>query len=89
MKITFDATLNSRVVSIQISDNGSGIKEEYLPYIFERFYKSEKLYHEKGSELGLAIAGEIINGLGGKNRLQLTSKPGKGTTFQFTIKRFK
>lgn len=86
-KITIDASLNSRVVSIQISDNGSGIAEEDLPYIFERFFKSEKSHNEKGSGLGLAIAKEIVNGLGEK--ISVISKPKKGTTIQFTIRLFR
>ena len=86
-KITFDAVVHSRVISIRISDNGPGIAEEDLPYIFERFYKSEKSHNEKGSGLGLAIAKEIANGLGEK--ISVTSKTGIGTIFQFTIKRYK
>lgn len=86
-KITIDASLNSKVVSIQISDNGSGIAEEDLPYIFERFFKSEKSHNEKGSGLGLAIAKEIVNGLGEK--ISVISKPKKGTTIQFTIRLFR
>lgn len=86
-KIIFDAVVHSRVISIRILDNGPGIAEEDLPYIFERFYKSEKSHNEKGSGLGLAIAKEIANGLGEK--ISVTSKTGIGTIFQFTIKRYK
>lgn len=86
-RITFDAEVHSRVVTVLISDNGPGIAKEHLPYIFERFYKSEQSHNEKGSGLGLAIAEEIVNGLGEK--ISVTSKPGKGTIFQFTLKRYK
>lgn len=86
-RITFDAEAHSRVVTVQISDNGPGIAKEHLPYIFERFYKSEQSHNEKGSGLGLAIAEEIVNGLGEK--ISVTSKLGKGTIFQFTLKRYK
>ncbi|KAI7253829.1 hypothetical protein KC345_g11321 [Hortaea werneckii] len=86
-KITFHAIVHSKVVSFQISDNGPGIGDEDLPYIFERFYKSEKAHNEKGSGLGLSIAQEIVTGLGEK--IVVRSKPQVGTTFQFTLKRFK
>ncbi|MEC0233793.1 HAMP domain-containing sensor histidine kinase [Paenibacillus kribbensis] len=85
-KITLDATIHSKYITIFVSDNGTGIAEEDLTYMFERFYKSEKSHNGNGSGLGLSIAREIVNGLGEK--LEVKSRWGEGTMFLFTIRRF-
>ncbi len=55
----------SASIIIELRDNGSGIKEEDLPHIFDRFYRSDPA-RKKGSGLGLAIAKQIIEGHNGK-----------------------
>lgn len=44
---------------LRVMDHGVGIQEEQLPYIFDRFYKSNTAENQKGTGLGLAIAQEI------------------------------
>lgn len=44
---------------LRVTDHGAGISQEELPYIFERFYKSNTAENQKGTGLGLAIAQEI------------------------------
>lgn len=70
-----------------IEDNGSGIPEEDLPFVFERFYKADKSRtknnSKKGTGLGLAIAKNIIDSHHGV--ITVNSKVNQGTTFSFKI----
>jgi len=79
----FEAENNE--IQLFVKDTGIGIKEEYYLVIFDRFRKlntnDSKLY--SGTGLGLAITKKLVNLLGGK--IWLTSEPGKGTTFFFTL----
>ncbi|WP_221563361.1 HAMP domain-containing sensor histidine kinase [Alkalihalobacillus sp. TS-13] len=74
-------------VIVQIHDNGSGIPESALPFIFDRFYRSEPSRNTGtgGSGLGLAIAKRIIEDHGGE--IWAESKSGKGTSIYFMIKK--
>ena len=66
-------------VTIKITDTGQGISASELPYIFNRFYRSNEIRAEiSGSGLGLSIVKEIIDLHNGK--INLTSEPGKGTS---------
>jgi len=68
---------------IVVSDNGPGIPEEDLPYIFERFYRGEKSRTRskdgKGFGLGLSIAYWIVRNHNGT--IEVSSQTSKGTTF--------
>ncbi|MCX7951760.1 MAG: HAMP domain-containing histidine kinase [Clostridiales bacterium] len=67
--------------TINIKDDGEGIEEKHLPYIFERFYRVK----EKGvGGLGLSIAKEIIKLHNGE--INVTSKVGEGTIFIIKFK---
>lgn len=68
-------------VQVQVIDEGTGISEEHLPYIFDAFYRVSR--DTGGSGLGLSIAREIIEAHGGK--IWAKSAPGKGSTFSFTL----
>ncbi len=76
---------NQEVV-FKINDNGTGISEENLPYLFERFFKAEVAHSEErqqGTGLGLAIVKEIVTGHNGE--IWVESKLHKGTTFYISL----
>jgi len=67
---------------VELSDNGSGISEADLPYIFDRFYRSDAA-RSKGSGLGLAIAKQIIEGH--KGRVWAVSHGKEGTSIMISL----
>ncbi|WP_440895768.1 ATP-binding protein [Amphibacillus sp. Q70] len=87
-KITLKVFKEKSQIVFILSDTGTGIPKEDLPFIFERFYMADKARSKvnkvkKGTGLGLAIAKQIIEAHGGTIGVQ--SKQGEGTTFKFTI----
>lgn len=71
-------------VTIKLRDNGTGIKEAELDFVFNRFYKNNhKGRPHNGAGLGLAISKEIIEYHKGK--ISVESKPGEGSCFYFTL----
>ncbi len=67
--------------SISIKDNGIGISNEDLPYIFDRFYKVKSEENKNGTGLGLAIAKQIADRHNIK--LSVNSTQSEGTVFKF------
>ena len=72
--------------TIEISDTGIGIPEEYLERIFERFFRVDKSHSKKvnGTGLGLSITKHlaILNNA----EIEVKSKLSKGTTFKIFFK---
>lgn len=69
------------LLSISISDTGIGIEEEHLPFVFNRFYRTDKARNRNsgGTGIGLAIAREFV--LAHKGTIEVHSRVGHGTTF--------
>lgn len=74
---------------VRISDNGEGIKNEYLPRLFERFYRVDKSGSRKegGSGLGLSIVKHILENH--NERIKVESVYGVGSEFSFSLKKAK
>jgi len=72
-------------VEFSVEDNGPGISAEHIPRLTERFYRVDKARSRQtgGSGLGLAIVKHAVNHH--DSRLEITSEPGKGTRFSFTL----
>lgn len=87
--IMIRAIIRQDWIEISVSDSGSGIAPEDIPYIFDHFYKADRSRSRKysGSGIGLALVKQIIELHGG--RVWAESKPGVGSTFHFTIPRYK
>lgn len=66
-----------KVVKIEISDTGTGIKDEDLRNIFDPFFTTKP--PGKGTGLGLSVALSIVESMRGK--ILVRSKPGEGSTF--------
>jgi PAS domain S-box-containing protein len=72
---------------ISVADRGMGIPQEALDKIFEKFYQVDMSAIRKigGSGLGLSICKAIVEGHGGKIRVE--SEPGRGSVFTFSVPR--
>jgi two-component system, OmpR family, phosphate regulon sensor histidine kinase PhoR len=72
-------------ILVEISDDGSGISEEHLLRIFERFYRTDLARNRKigGSGLGLSICKHIVEAH--EQTIHVRSKPDVGSTFGFTL----
>ncbi|HEX2852301.1 MAG TPA: ATP-binding protein, partial [Opitutaceae bacterium] len=73
------------LVRFEVRDTGIGMDETATARIFERFTQADSSTTRRygGSGLGLAISFRLVEMMGG--RLQVTSAPGKGSVFYFTI----
>jgi signal transduction histidine kinase len=79
--IRIEAEVTPQDVRITFSDNGVGIRQEYLPKIFGMFFRATE--RSEGAGLGLYIVKESISKLGGV--ISLDSTYNEGTTFNITI----
>lgn len=79
IEVSVDTTAKS--IELAVRDNGSGITEEHLPHVFERFYRSDSSRTRKygGAGLGLSITKSIVELHGGTIRAE--SGAGEGTVF--------
>lgn len=75
-------------IQVEIEDNGQGIAQKDLPYIFDRFYRADASRNSAtgGSGIGLSIVKKIIEDHGGK--IWTTSKEDSGTTMYFVIRKY-
>ena len=83
--IVVDVCQSGNEIQCSIKDNGMGIPEKHLPFIFERFYRADSARDRQtgGAGLGLAIARALVESQGGK--ISAESPSGQGTTFRFSL----
>jgi len=76
-------------VLVEVTDDGIGIEEKYLPRLFERFYRTDTSRSRQigGSGLGLAIVKHIIEAH--QQTINVRSTEGLGSTFGFTLQKSK
>jgi signal transduction histidine kinase/ActR/RegA family two-component response regulator len=79
------STVNHALIHVKVSDTGIGISSQKQNQIFESFTQADGTITRKfgGSGLGLSICKRILENLNSK--LQLSSEPGVGSTFYFSI----
>jgi len=82
--VSVSARSEGAEVRFAVEDTGAGIPAEYLPRVFEEFFRVPGQDQESDTGLGLAIVKEIVELHGG--RIEAQSEPGKGAKFVFTLK---
>lgn len=82
-RVTVSVREEDSLAGIEVSDTGSGIPEDELPLIFERFHRADPSRAAVGAGLGLSIARQIAESHGGEVRAESTL--GKGSTFALLI----
>lgn len=81
-------TLHDQVL-VEVTDDGIGIEEKFLPRLFERFFRTDTSRSRQigGSGLGLAIVKHIIEAH--QQTINVRSTEGLGSTFGFTLQKAK
>lgn len=85
-KISINQRSDKDYVYVDISDTGIGIKQEDLPFIFERMYRGDRSRGEtEGSGIGLAIVRNVL--LQHSATIEVESREGAGTRFKLRFRR--
>ena len=85
--VTINVT-NTNDILVEIIDSGKGIKDEDLPYIWDRYYKNKKKHKRNlvGTGLGLSIVKNILELH--KFEYGVKTKLNEGSTFYFKVKKY-
>ena len=85
-KVTIRVTKHKKYYLVEIIDTGKGIKEEEIPYIWDKYYKNDKNHKRNvvSTGLGLSIVKQILELHNYEYGVKSVLK--KGTTFYFKIK---
>jgi signal transduction histidine kinase len=74
-------------VRLTVADTGVGIPPEFLPHLFDKFFRVPGVDRPGSTGLGLAIVREVVQAHGGA--VTVESEPGKGTAFHVTLPEWK
>lgn len=87
-RITMDLKDVGDFIQVELGDNGKGIATKDLPYIFDRFYRTDASRNSSkgGSGIGLSIVKKIVEEHGGN--IWATSEEGVGTTMYFVVRKY-
>ncbi len=82
-RIRVRLSLEDDRVALSVSDEGEGIRPEFIPRVFDAFAKDDIHHHTRGHGLSMAIARQIVR----KHRgtIDVESELGKGTTFRVVL----
>lgn len=83
--VTVQTWAEREKVWVMVKDTGIGIASEDLPFVFQRFWRSDDSRHLRcdGSGIGLAITQRLVKVMGGQ--IEVESERGEGTTFRFFL----
>jgi len=82
-ELTIGMQMTGEVLRVSFADRGEGIHEDFLPFLFERFYRVPGDRTETGTGLGLYICKQII--LAHHGKIWVESVLGRGTTFMIEL----
>jgi len=87
-EVSIENLVKNKII-VRVTDNGEGIQKQYIPRLFERFFRVDKsgARTEGGSGLGLAIVKHIIEGH--NEKIYVESQYGVGSEFSFTLEKHK
>ena len=77
--INLSLTSNDAHVKVTVRDTGIGIEQDALPHVFDRFWRADKVRSrsEGGAGLGLSLASQIVQKLGGIHQCRKRNRPGQ------------
>ena len=82
--VIVEGTTAGDFLEVSVSDTGNGIPDDEVDLVFERYYQAERgTRHDDGSGLGLSVVQQLVRAHGGE--VAVSSTPGQGTTFRFTV----
>jgi signal transduction histidine kinase len=81
--VNLNVQTDATSVTVSVTDHGIGISEKQLPYVFERFFRTEKTKDIEGLGMGLFFCKRIIEAHNGK--VWVKSDEGIGSYFYFSI----